>query len=191
MSSFFKLPSLFILAIAVLLAGCESTDGPNPDDTLSGSGRMGDDGNWIEPVSVYEDEQGLSPRNAELSGLGPGGIDALGADNTLASVYFGFDQSVIRPQERPKLTQAADFLEQNDAATLIAEGHTDWYGTTEYNVGLSDRRAQSVRTYLVQLGVDPGRVEIRAMGEVEADQGLPKTSPEVVDDRRVDLIVVR
>lgn len=56
------------------------------------------------------------------------------------------------------------------ATEVIIAGYTDHFGTAEYNLGLSDRRAQSVREYLVKLGANQAKAEIMALGSQHADK---------------------
>ncbi len=134
------------------------------------------------------DETGLVERGAGLNGGMGDGMN--GPQNVMDSIYFGFDQYSIPSAERAKVDAAADYLRSNPGARIIAEGHTDAIGTSEYNNGLSDRRANSVKTYLEQLGINGGRVEVLAMGELQADQGATKGSAATAQDRRVDIITV-
>jgi len=131
-----------------------------------------------------------------LEGLEPRGLDGAGLYNgrervegVLPSVYFGFDQSSIDAAERSKLQQAADYLSQNQTDGLLVEGHCDWYGTAEYNLALGDRRASSVRDYLITLGVSSGRIEVLSKGDLESTPGLSKT--ESGQDRRADLVILK
>lgn len=59
-----------------------------------------------------------------------------------STVYFEFDQSSIKPSEREKLKTAKEYLEKNAGQRLLLEGHADWRGTAEYNLGLGDRRRE-------------------------------------------------
>ena len=83
--------------------------------------------------------------------------DMLGDGNRLeglfSPIYFDFDQSFIRPADRGALQEVAQYLNDNTGSKLLVEGHCDWRGTTEYNMALGDRRANSVTTYLEQIGV--------------------------------------
>jgi len=185
--------SACLFALLFALAGCETDKRkPTPEDTLlGGSGAMGS-GDILEGTDVYmgDPDGGLMPRDPAMTGAGGAQPSANFPEGVIGSVYFGFDQYSIAPAERPKVIAAADYLSSNPGASLVAEGHTDWYGTDEYNLGLSDRRANAVRDYLTTLGIAPNRIEVRAMGEQESDQGLAKTDPSAVDDRRVDLIIL-
>lgn len=83
----------------------------------------------------------------------------------LRGVNFDFDKADIRPAARPILDQAARRLSQCPSERLRVEGHTDAIGSDAYNQELSQRRARSVRDYLVSQGVRSGRIEAVGFGE--------------------------
>jgi peptidoglycan-associated lipoprotein len=85
----------------------------------------------------------------------------------LATVYFDFDRYNVSAAERGKLDAAAARIK---GTKVIIAGYTDTFGTEEYNLGLSDRRAQSVRDYLVGLGANQANSEIMALGSQQADK---------------------
>lgn len=81
-------------------------------------------------------------------------------------IHFEFDRSTIRPISYPILDDVADLLMRNPQIHHVRiEGHTDWIGSDAYNMGLSQRRADSVRTYLINKGIDPGRLIAVGYGE--------------------------
>lgn len=86
---------------------------------------------------------------------------------TLATVYFGFDQSSIQESERERLSSNAQCIDKNKPKSVFLVGHTDTSGTEEYNIALSERRAQAVADFLSRLGVDPARMQIVPKGETE------------------------
>jgi len=67
--------------------------------------------------------------------------------------YFDFDKADIRPDARASLSATADFLKKYPSIKVTIEGHCDERGSTEYNLGLGDRRANAVKQYLVSLGI--------------------------------------
>src|SRR3546814_17929576 len=73
--------------------------------------------------------------------------------------------------------------------TIIAVGHTDSIGTEKYNQGLSERRAASVKAYLVSKGVDPNRIYTEGKGELQP-VASNKTREGRAQHRRVELEVV-
>ncbi len=79
---------------------------------------------------------------------------------------FGFDSAELQPSEI--LTKLAALLKRNPKATFAIEGYTDSIGTDEYNLDLSQRRADSVKQYLVQaLGIDPNQIKTRGYGKAK------------------------
>ena len=87
-------------------------------------------------------------------------------DSGLADVFFDFDEYAIRPDARPILEKDAELLKKTykDSGVLI-EGHCDERGTVEYNLELGKRRAQAVKDYLVDLGIEESRIRIVSYGK--------------------------
>ncbi len=106
----------------------------------------------------------------------------------LRGVNFDFDKYNIRPDAVPILEEAAKTLQDESQLTVAVNGYTDAIGSAEYNQRLSERRANSVKAYLEQLGVAGGRLTA---------QGFGKTNPVATNDtaegraqnRRVELVV--
>lgn len=80
-------------------------------------------------------------------------------------IYFEFDKSRLLPEAKEILKRKAKWLAANPNASVIIEGHCDERGTNEYNMALGDRRAQSAKGYLVDLGVAPQRLTTISYGE--------------------------
>ena len=88
-----------------------------------------------------------------------------------APVHFGYDSVVVESGETGKLDAVAKFMKSSDKLLIIA-GFTDERGTAEYNRGLGERRAQAVRSYLLQKGADTDRIQTTSFGsEMPADSG--------------------
>ena len=179
----------FTLLAGLLLAGCPQQPDPNPGDTMLGGGG-GQNPNFVPtpPPSIGEmqgdafPDEGLFPQDDMLA-------DGTRLEDILPSVFFDYDQSFIREDQRSYLTQAYEYLENNPEADLLIEGHCDFKGTREYNLALGDRRANSVRTFLVQLGIAEDRIETLSKGDLEALEDA--TDDQRAQDRRADLIVIR
>lgn len=91
--------------------------------------------------------------------------------NKFAPVHFGYDSVAVSPSEASKLNEVASFLKSSDKQLIIA-GFTDERGTAEYNRGLGERRAQAVRSVLLQRGADDARIQTTSFGtEMPADAG--------------------
>lgn len=96
-------------------------------------------------------------------------------------VHFGFDKYNVEASERAKIDGAVASLHGKPA---VCAGYTDHFGTAEYNLGLSDKRANSVKSYIESAGV--GNTDIRAFGSQFAKPSGSKE--EVADDRKVIII---
>ena len=106
----------------------------------------------------------------------------------LRGVNFDFDKATIRADARPVLDEAITILKEQGGIAVVAEGHTDSTGPDTYNQGLSERRAKSVRDYLVAGGIDASRIETAGYGESQpvADNS---TRDGRAQNRRVELEV--
>jgi peptidoglycan-associated lipoprotein len=91
------------------------------------------------------------------------------ADAAGDRVFFDTDRWSVTPEGERVLQQQASWLKSYPNATLAIEGHADERGTREYNLALGDRRAESVRTYLVALGVAPQRMRTVSFGKERPD----------------------
>ena len=186
-----------VTAVMLSLTGCDPAERPSPDDTLLGpptAPAMGNDGGSRGVGGPAAPMDRVSPLDVPLQARDPSdSVIMLDADRqqVLESIFFGFDEFNIRPDERAKLSEVATRLTGDASTRVIAEGHTSWHGTEEYNLGLGDRRAQAVKSFLEQLGVAPDRVSASSMGELEATPEVPRDDPSARNDRRVDLIMVR
>ena len=79
--------------------------------------------------------------------------------------YFDTDKSDIRPDARDALSKTAEFLRSYSQVKVVLEGHCDERGSTEYNLGLGERRAQAAKNFLVSLGVGADRIETVSFGK--------------------------
>jgi outer membrane protein OmpA-like peptidoglycan-associated protein len=87
------------------------------------------------------------------------------AQLTFEDVYFDFDRSTLRPEALRLLDDAVTKLQANPGRNIVIEGHTCSIGTAEYNLALGERRAASVRDYLISRGVPAARLQTRSYGE--------------------------
>ena len=89
----------------------------------------------------------------------------LNAEKPLATVFFALDKSDLTDEARATLQKNADFMKRWTSVRISIEGHCDERGTAEYNLGLGERRAASVKTYLTGLGVNADRVATVSKGK--------------------------
>ncbi len=83
----------------------------------------------------------------------------------LRSINFDYDKAVLGPQAKEILAGNAQWLKSNGSAKLEVEGHSDSRGTNEYNLALGERRANTVKNYLVSLGIPDDRLSVVSYGE--------------------------
>jgi peptidoglycan-associated lipoprotein len=96
-----------------------------------------------------------------------GSTTAGDASCTLSTVYFAFDDATIQASERDRLAANVACIESTKGKNVYLFGHTDTSGTEEYNIALSERRAQAVADYMARLGTDPARMQIVPKGETQ------------------------
>ncbi|MFO7643791.1 MAG: peptidoglycan-associated lipoprotein Pal [Desulfosarcina sp.] len=103
-------------------------------------------------------------------------------------VYFAFDDSSLDQQAQEVLREKAVWLRDNPDASVIIEGHTDERGTNAYNLALGERRAESVKSFLVNLGVDASRLTTISYGE-ERPIAFGQTEAAWAQNRRVAFVL--
>lgn len=87
------------------------------------------------------------------------------ADFAPEVIYFDFDDYTIKPEAQEKLAALAQHMKSATGAVVQIEGHCDERGSNEYNLALGERRAQSVKDYLTNMGVEAGRLSTISYGE--------------------------
>ncbi|MEC4673499.1 MAG: peptidoglycan-associated lipoprotein Pal, partial [Nitrospirota bacterium] len=112
----------------------------------------------------------VSPPPSEVASLEPEEPADMGGSQETASeiadVFFDFDQFGIRSDAAATLATNAQILQdENQGASLLIEGHCDERGTENYNMVLGERRAQSVKKYLVDLGIPASNIQIVSYGK--------------------------
>ncbi len=106
----------------------------------------------------------------------------------LRGVNFDFDKSNIRPDAVPILEQACKTLKEEAAINVSCDGYTDSIGTEEYNLGLSKRRANAVRDWLVKCGIPAARLSTRGFGESNP-VATNATAEGRAQNRRTELVI--
>jgi peptidoglycan-associated lipoprotein len=93
------------------------------------------------------------------------GPDKMSAMVMQEDIYFAFDRYNLSPMAQENLRRKAEWLRANPDATVTIEGHCDERGTAEYNLALGDRRAESAKAFLVDLGISAKRLATISYGE--------------------------
>jgi len=138
-----------VAAVVVFAVGCKSK--VKTSDAQAPVG--GQDG------QVMGSEVTSKPLEADSMGSDSGKI------NGLQTVHFDYDSSNLSTSSRKQLAENGEWIKSNAGVTVQIEGHCDSRGSVEYNLALGERRAKSVKNYLVGLGVDSKRLTIISYGE--------------------------
>lgn len=155
------------LAATLTLAGCAT--GPE-------KGPAADEAAEAEQAPEAAEGQEAAGAEAEAEGLGEGeAAEAAGLEGEKAEaevtepeehrVHFAFDSASLTDEARELIRAHAEYLKANTGIEVVLEGHADERGSREYNLGLGERRAKSVRRILLVQGVSSDRLEIVSYGE--------------------------
>jgi len=189
-----RLNAFWLGLLVFSFASCKKNT--DPDSTLNRGGAGSEDGDGFNSgaddfaqggdlINNPLNDDILSQRNPNLAAFSD-------PDNVIRPfdpVYFGFDQYNLAAAERSKVKEVADFMQQSPKASVIIEGYCDWKGTPEYNKSLGDRRASTVKNYLVDLGCDASRIEVISIGD---EKSVPNASSvEAKADRRAQFLILK
>ena len=201
---------LLPIALICLACGCSQPDAPAQPQQEA---RQPPSGTTPPSVAPQENAQpraaqgsaltgtvsGLTGDVSQLQGL----VDALGGeirDNEIyvalpADTLFAFDKAEIRPGAEADLRTLAELIGKTQS-TVQLKGYTEAKGDDAYNLTLSERRADAVKTWLTANGVPGARLQATGFGE--ADPVAPNQRPDGTDDaqgraknRRVEAIIPR
>jgi outer membrane protein OmpA-like peptidoglycan-associated protein len=122
-------------------------------------------------VGAYMDQQEQALRNAMAQTVAENNATIQRNNEQMltatfkSDVFFGFDSAVIKAGAYAELDRVANVLNQYPQTLIRIEGHTDQVGAEQYNLQLSERRANAVRAALLQRGVNPERITAVGMGK--------------------------
>ena len=132
--------TIAILGVMTLLSACADSEpavDPSATSATSGTGVIGPAPNTVEYFNVVVGDR----------------------------VFFDTDRHDLTSEAQFVLAKQAQWFAANPAATAVIEGHADERGTREYNLALGARRANSARAYLINQGVDAGRLRAVSFGK--------------------------
>jgi peptidoglycan-associated lipoprotein len=140
-----------------LLIGCSQETASKPQET-----------NASQKVEAKQEPSKATPTKTQDSSLEALRKGTLGKDaeqGPLADINFDFDRYDLSTGARDILKSHAAWLKSNSLTKVQVEGHCDERGTTEYNLALGAKRAESVKRYLIDLGISPDRLSTISYGE--------------------------
>ena len=167
-----------LVFVSTLFAGCSSTG----EKTDAGMGEGA-------PVS----ESGMGSGGAQISGASEGGAwGGRPLDNPDSLLYtkvifFDYYSSELRPEYQDVVMAHGDYLAVNPAITVTVEGHTDERGSREYNIGLGERRANTIKRLLMAQGVLESQVVTVSSGE-ERPMDVMQSESAWSQNRRAELV---
>jgi len=148
-SSSWKYAALAFLIVAVVATGCSKKQTVK-SDAGAGVPAAGEAAVKEAPASAAPAEPVMTAKQAEAA---RGVAVTEEKSSPFADVRFDFDKSDLRDDAKKTCQEVAAYMKKNAGRKLLVEGHCDERGTAEYNMALGDRRATSVKNYLVSLGV--------------------------------------
>ena len=140
-----RLASATLISLA-MLAGCQSTEG------TGGSGSSNSD---------------LASTNNGAKPIGDGGMPSISEQLTQVGdrVHFALDRYDLSQDDQTILQRQAALLQSHPEVAVTIQGHADERGAREYNLALGERRADTVRNYLIALGIPADRISTISYGK--------------------------
>jgi peptidoglycan-associated lipoprotein len=175
-----------LMTIALLVTGCAkktvvATKGP--DDAASAeAGQIQEEalGGGLPGERLGRSRRGVSAR---AQAFGPEGIAFESED-----VFFEYDQATLTEGSRNILQKKAGFMKKHPEVQITIEGHCDQRGSSDYNLGLGQRRADSVKNYIQDLGIAGNRMATVSYGkEQPLDPDMSEAS--FAKNRRGHLVI--
>ena len=139
-----------LIAAAFLLAACASQPEESAATTSAGTSASSGSNTGASTTALPS----LDPRSQEWLVVNVGD-----------RVFFDFDKSDLSSEAQDTIQKVVAWLKTYPDVTLTIEGHCDERGTREYNLALGERRASAVRSYMVALGIDGGRLSTISYGK--------------------------
>jgi peptidoglycan-associated lipoprotein len=170
---------IHVLAVAILSVGLAACSKPTkPDETTAAPADSGaaTSGVGVDAGAGAGTATALTPQQQALAAIQQKNV-----------VFFDFDSSEIRSEYVPVVAAHAQYLVKYPTARVRLEGHTDERGSREYNIGLGERRAQTVRRALLAQGVAESQITTVSYGEERpAVEGSDEAA--FAQNRRVELV---
>lgn len=155
-----------LLFVPLVIAGCKKKPKTSPEPynstatgTIADDGRARADSMRADSIARAERDRAERDRRAREAAA------SVAREALTEIVFFEYDSDEITPTAEDKLNTKAAVLRSNPNVRLRIEGHCDQRGSTEYNLALGQRRAEAVRAYLVNLGIDGGRLSTISYGK--------------------------
>ena len=158
----FKVLTLTVILVSfMLITGCQKRATTRPEATAPPSAE--------EQAASEQQQKGLEKipvqKVESIASKDMTASSAEGKEGMFEDILFDFDKYDVKGSYKAVMQSVAAWMMKNSSATLSIEGHCDERGTNEYNLALGDRRAKSVKDFLVSFGVPSSRIETISYGE--------------------------
>jgi peptidoglycan-associated lipoprotein len=157
-----------LLLVPLALVGCKRKKPANPGPAVDTTAMIRPPAGGMtdaERERQRADSVTLVEEAAERARRAREAAVAVARDALTDIVFFEYDSDEINAAAERKLEAKAAVLRANPGVRLRIEGHCDQRGSTEYNLALGQRRAEAVRAYLVNLGIDESRLSTLSYGK--------------------------
>jgi peptidoglycan-associated lipoprotein len=156
---------IVVLCLGVILPGCAKKAVVKEEPSVKGAEelRVGKDAK--EADRIREEAAKKEFEKSLVAKTTPGIEGVVLESKMLKDIHFDFDRYNIRVDETGVLKENSALLKKYPGMRFQIEGHCDERGTGEYNLALGERRANSVKKYLVSLGIEPSRISTISYGE--------------------------
>jgi peptidoglycan-associated lipoprotein len=156
--------TILVVFLALYMGACKSSgskvQAPPPSPTPAPTAVPS-----TMPEEVVHDPVTETIVSQEVTEELPDDLAQLNARGYLEDVFFDTDRFDLTPEARGSLTKNAAWLQNHPTISILVEGHCDERNTREYNLALGERRASTVRDYIVFLGIASQRIQIISYGE--------------------------
>jgi peptidoglycan-associated lipoprotein len=177
-----------VIAASLLLAACRRDPPPPPAPTGPTQAQL-DSMRQDSIRRAEEARRAAEEAEAERRAAEARAAAVRAARATLEeTVYFDYDESAIRPDTERVLRQKVEILRNSPQVSIRIEGHADERGSTEYNLALGNRRAESVRQFLTGFGLSADRFSIVSYGE-ERPQASGSNEAAWAQNRRTEFVI--
>ncbi len=156
--------------VALWSAGCSSKSVRSGGETTKSAPAPADSWSSYDPSGAERLSSGMAMAKVDPA-TAKRQMDEMRAEQNattvagLRDVFFGYDSWTINEEGRQALTRDAEWLRMHPAVQLKVEGHCDERGSSTYNFVLAEKRAKSVRNYLMDLGIKPERLMVVSYGK--------------------------
>jgi len=153
-----------VIFLALYMGACKSSgskvQAPPPSPTPASTAESS-----TMPEEVVHEPVTETIVSQEVTEELPEDLAQLNAQGYLEDAFFDTDRFDLTPASRETLTRNAGWLQKHPTISILVEGHCDERNTREYNLALGERRASTVRDYMVFLGISAQRIQIISYGE--------------------------